>query len=116
MPGTGGSTAYRRPTGPFRPADAGPARGGGAGPFWATLAAAFGIAAGRALDIESDDIECSYRARAQDTADAGELLLYDKIPGGAGHVESIRRTMKLVLDEAAELLAACDNPRLRPVG
>jgi hypothetical protein len=78
--------------------------------FWLTLSTAFAIAACRALDIDPNDLDSTYRSTTEDGKE-GELVLYDRVPGGAGHVGRIELHLPEVLAVAEKLLRDCDNKR-----
>lgn len=77
--------------------------------FWLTLATAFTNAACELLSIDPKDLDSTYRS--QSDADVhGELVIFDRVPGGAGHVEQIRRRLRDVLNATIERLRKCRNP------
>jgi len=77
--------------------------------FWLTLTTAFRNTACQLLHIDSDDLDATYRGCREDGPE-GEIVLYDRVPGGAGHVERIRAEMAAILKGTRTLLADCPNP------
>lgn len=77
--------------------------------FWLTLATALTNAACELLSIDPKDLDSTYRS--QSAADVeGELVIFDRVPGGAGHVEQIRGRLLDVLKATAQRLKECRNP------
>ncbi len=78
--------------------------------FWLTLSTAFAIAACRALNIAPSDLDSTYQSTTE-AGKEGELVLYDRVPGGAGHVGRIERNLPEVLRQTYEILSRCENQR-----
>lgn len=79
------------------------------GSFWLTLATALTNAACELLSIDPKDLDSTYRS--QSAADVeGELVIFDRVPGGAGHVEQIRGRLLDVLKATVQRLRECRNP------
>ena len=77
--------------------------------FWASLLYALLEGASTALDIERQDLDgCIYYAGGDSFTP--QLILYDDVPGGAGHVHRMANPESLnrVLQVAWKRLAACD--------
>jgi hypothetical protein len=77
--------------------------------FWLSFRSAFLRAACEALSIAAADIDATHNGWG-DAARAGELVLFDRVPGGAGHIPRIIETLGMVLRSALERVAACPNP------
>ncbi|WP_428939242.1 DUF1998 domain-containing protein [Fontivita pretiosa] len=77
-------------------------------PFWFTLATALANTACRKLYIDPADLDSTYRSQSGTNA-CGELVLYDRVPGGAGHVDRIRNHLPDLLRETLQLLSHCSN-------
>jgi len=76
--------------------------------FWLSLLYAFLEGASDALDIERDDIDgCLYPAERDPTRQT--LVLFDAVPGGAGHVQRLGQEASLreALEAALQRLEAC---------
>jgi hypothetical protein len=80
-------------------------------PFWATLTAAFLASASEELSIDRGDLDATYRGGA---GEEGELIVYDRVPGGAGHAERIRSSLLAILGATLDRLARCPNPQCDP--
>jgi len=78
-------------------------------PFWTTLTTALRNSGCELLHIDPADLDTTYRSRSADD-DRGEIVLYDRVPGGAGHVQRIRDHMREVLESTLNLLENCPNP------
>ena len=77
--------------------------------FWQSLL--YGILEGLslALDIERSDLDgCLYPKNGRLTSPA--LVLFDDVPGGAGHVRRAAdaKVLKQVLNETKDFLASCE--------
>ena len=80
--------------------------GHGVGLWW-SLTYALLLGASEALGIERDDIDgCLYPYGER--GDPPALVVYDSVPGGAGHVKRVGEHLPLVLSEAARRVALCD--------
>ena len=78
--------------------------------FWLSLAYALANASSLELDIERSDLDVTTRPLAQAARQA--IVLYDTVPGGAGHCRRIRQHLPDVLRRAREMLANCTcDPR-----
>ena len=84
-------------------------------PFWWSFHTAFHITVAEVLEIPRRDIETSFRSQSQDTAQ-GELIVFDRIPGGAGYVESVIEQLPKILDRMIELTEKCENPNCEDEG
>jgi len=68
--------------------------------FWLSLMYALIQGASHALQIERRDIDGVLYPRLEDGGWGQSVVLYDDVPGGAGHVQQIRDNFYLVLHEA----------------
>ncbi|GEM_PF-1775848 len=75
--------------------------------FWLSLGYALTNAACRELNIERADLE-STTVPLEDQADRHAIVIYDAVPGGAGHCRRILHSLPKVIRRAHELLAGCD--------
>ena len=75
--------------------------------FWLSLAYALTNAACRELNIERSDLEAT-TVPLEDLADRHAIVIYDAVPGGAGHCRQILRSLPRVIRRAQSLLAGCD--------
>lgn len=81
--------------------------------FWLSLQTAVLAAAADVLNIPSRDLDGTFRA--QDTqGDRGELVLYDRVPGGAGYVQRIASDLVPILRKALDRVRSCRNPLCDP--
>lgn len=78
--------------------------------FWQSLLYALLEGASKALDIDRDDLDgCLYPWAGDPSRPA--LILYDEVPGGAGHVKRIgayARTLTAMLEAAVVRLESCE--------
>ena len=77
--------------------------------FWFSLQNAFVTAATDVLNIPRRDLEGTYRSQGEGSS-VGELVVYDRVPGGAGYVERIRLELPLILRKTWERVEHCPNP------
>ena len=81
--------------------------------FWLSLQTAFVGAASDVLKISPRDLAGTYRA--QDGGDKrGEIVVYDRVPGGAGYVQRIEHELAKVLQATLDRVRSCPNPRCDP--
>ena len=73
--------------------------------FWLSLTAALLAGAARALDIERDDIDGTVLQFGG--GEYRSLVLFDNVPGGAGHVRLIANKLREVLQAAFEVTENC---------
>lgn len=76
-------------------------------PFWLSLQYALLQGACRALQIERKDIDGVLFPESAGTHWRQSIVLYDNVPGGAGHVQRIRAEMREVVAAALEIVD-CD--------
>lgn len=62
--------------------------------------------ASESLGISRDDLDGTLFYRPQETSPA--LILYDNVPGGAGHVRRINQALPKVFETALERMATCE--------
>jgi hypothetical protein len=77
--------------------------------FWLSFQTAFVSAAAQVLAIPRSDLGATYQSQSS-TSLAGELIIYDGVPGGAGYVKRIIETLPRILERAHERTRSCDNP------
>jgi ATP-dependent helicase YprA (DUF1998 family) len=83
--------------------------------FWLSLQTAILGAAGDVLKIPPRDLEGTYRA--QDAGGVrGEVVIYDRVPGGAGYVNRISSELASVLRATLNRVKACPNAQCDPEG
>jgi hypothetical protein len=83
--------------------------------FWLSLQTTLVAAAAEVLAIPASDIAGTYRSQFQAGA-GGELVLYDRVPGGAGYVERIVEQLGTILQAALDRTGRCRNPLCDPEG
>jgi superfamily II DNA or RNA helicase len=76
--------------------------------FWLSLMYAIIQGASHYLQIERRDIDGVLFPRSSGGSWEQTIVLYDNVPGGAGHVRSIRENLTAVLDEARKILNCND--------
>jgi ATP-dependent helicase YprA (DUF1998 family) len=74
--------------------------------FWLSLAYALTNAACQLLGIERSDLEAT--TSPLEHADRQAIVIYDAVPGGAGHCRRILGHIPDVLGRAYEIMSACD--------
>ncbi|HML78996.1 DEAD/DEAH box helicase [Geobacter sulfurreducens] len=75
-------------------------------PFWRSLFAAFINGATDCLGIAPGDIDGTYHGWSMESY-IGEIVVYDRIPGGAGHIERIVQNIDDVLYSAYRRVKDC---------
>ena len=83
--------------------------------FWLSLQTAFVSAAAEALAIPRADLDATYQSQSSTTLE-GELIVYDKVPGGAGYVRRIIENLPQILERTLRRTRDCDNPLCDPDG
>lgn len=73
--------------------------------FWFSLTAALLAGAAKALDIERDDIDGTVLQFGG--PEHRSIVLFDSVPGGAGHVHRISENFRRVMDAALEITDCC---------
>jgi hypothetical protein len=76
--------------------------------FWLSLLYAIIHGASHGLQIERRDIDGVLFPRSSGGSWDQTIVLYDNVPGGAGHVKNIRENLPFVLEEARRILN-CDD-------
>jgi superfamily II DNA or RNA helicase len=78
--------------------------------FWLSFQTALLGAASDVLKIPPRDLDGTYRA--QDSAGArGEIVIYDRVPGGAGYVSRLQHELLTLLEATLRRVADCPNPQ-----
>jgi len=77
--------------------------------FWISFLYAFLNGATRCLHIDPGDLTGLYHGTAESQS-KGELVLYDKIPGGAGYLKRIAQRLEDCLQETYKVVANCPDP------
>jgi len=78
--------------------------------FWLSLHTAFVSAASDVLNIPPRDLAGTYRAQ-DGGAKRGEIVVYDRVPGGAGYVQRIEQDLAAVLEATLNRVKKCPNPQ-----
>jgi len=81
--------------------------------FWLSLQTAFIGAAAEVLSIPTNDIAGTYQNGPHGTA---ELVVYDRVPGGAGYVARIVSQLRTILEATLRRTRDCRNPLCDPQG
>lgn len=76
--------------------------------FWFSLSTGLHVGACEHLGIEAADIGVT--SRPHGGALQGQLVVYDRIPGGAGYTRDILEALPAVLDATWRRLDACPDP------
>jgi hypothetical protein len=76
--------------------------------FWLSLQTAFVSSAAEVLGIPARDIDGTFRSQFEQGR-GGELVVFDRVPGGAGYVERIRRELLDILRAAHNRTRNCRN-------
>ena len=74
--------------------------------FWLSLAYALTNGACQELNIERSDLEVT--TVPIDNASRQSIVIYDAVPGGAGHCRQILEAMPIVARRALAMLSSCD--------
>jgi hypothetical protein len=77
--------------------------------FWTSFTSAFVAAAADVLSIPRSDLDATYRSQTEGSL-KGELVIYDRVPGGAGYVFQVRDKLRPVLLKTLDRVANCANP------
>ena len=78
------------------------------GSFWLSLQTAFIMSAAETLFIPARDLDGTYRNQGEGSM-AGELVIYDRVPGGAGYVGRIRQELPRILENTLRRVENCPN-------
>lgn len=76
--------------------------------FWYTLLYALLQGASKALQIERRDIDGLLYPVRRGADWHYSLVLYDSVPGGAGHVKAIESNLEKVVRQAYEIISTCE--------
>lgn len=77
--------------------------------FWTSFRSAFVAAAAEVLNIPRSDLDATYRSQSEGSL-KGELVVYDRVPGGAGYVFQIQEHLAKILEVTLESVERCPNP------
>jgi len=77
--------------------------------FWVSFLSSFLNGVSRRLHIDPGDLAGLY-SRIPDTVSEAELVLYDRIPGGAGYLKRIIDNLKVCFEATLEVVENCKNP------
>ena len=77
--------------------------------FWLSFQSAFLNGACDALGISSRDLDGTFHGWTEESW-IGELVVYDRVPGGAGHIERIVKNLDKVLHETLVRVRDCKCP------
>jgi len=77
--------------------------------FWLSFVSAFLNGASDALNIDAGDLGGTYHGWSEESY-VGELVVYDRIPGGAGHIQRILDHLDSVLDSTYSRVRDCRCP------
>jgi len=83
--------------------------------FWLSFQTAFVSAAAEVLSIPRSDLDSTYQSQSSHGL-SGELIIYDKVPGGAGYVQRIIERLPQILERSLKRTLSCDNPLCDPEG
>ena len=78
--------------------------------FWLSFQTAFVGAAADVLSIPARDLDGTYRTQASPDSNV-ELVIFDRIPGGAGYVHRVRQDLLPILAATRKRVEECRNPR-----
>jgi hypothetical protein len=78
--------------------------------FWLSFQTAFVGAAADVLSIPARDLDGTYRTQASPASNV-ELVIFDRIPGGAGYVHRVRQDLLPILAATRKRVEECRNPR-----
>ena len=74
--------------------------------FWLSFQAAFINGCSDALGIDPSDLGATFNGWT-DESWMGELVIYDRVPGGAGHIDRILDKLDEILTKSLERVEAC---------
>lgn len=77
--------------------------------FWLSFQSAFLNGACDALGISSRDLDGTFHGWTEESS-IGELVVYDRVPGGAGHIPRIVNNLDKVLNETLVRVRDCKCP------
>ncbi len=83
--------------------------------FWLSFQAAFITSAAEVLVIPTRDLDGTYRSQGEGST-AGELVVYDRVPGGAGYVGRIHEELPAILEAALARVESCPNKTCEMTG
>ena len=74
--------------------------------FWLSLQTAVTRAACEAIDIDPADLDATHGGWSQQSR-SGELVIYDRVPGGAGHIPRMIQHLDTILHAARDRMKDC---------
>jgi hypothetical protein len=77
--------------------------------FWLSFLSAFLNGSSRKLDIDRNDLDGIYQ-RVPGSGASGELVIYDRVPGGAGYLKRIAENLSEVLEATFGVVDDCKDP------
>jgi hypothetical protein len=77
--------------------------------FWVSFLSSFLNGACRLLNIDQADLAGIYN-RIPETHNEAELVIYDRVPGGAGYLPRITDNLKVCLGAALDVVKNCKDP------
>jgi hypothetical protein len=83
--------------------------------FWCSFSTGFLSTAAGVLNTPERDMGVTYRSESADSL-TGELVLYDRVPGGAGYVQRIITDLAIILRALLARTRDCSNPECDPQG
>jgi hypothetical protein len=83
--------------------------------FWISLQTAFTAAAADLLVIPARDLDGTFRSQSE-AGMRGELVVYDRVPGGAGYVSRISEELPAILESTLRRVLNCTNSQCDPQG
>jgi hypothetical protein len=83
--------------------------------FWLSLQTAFLVAAADVLEIPARDLGGTFRSQTEGSLQ-GELIVFDRVPGGAGYVARLHDELPRVLAGALDRVTNCPNTACDPLG
>jgi hypothetical protein len=83
--------------------------------FWLSFQTAFVSAAAETLAVPRADLDVTYQSQSS-TSLEGEMIIYDRVPGGAGYVLRIIENLPRILERTLGRTRDCDNPLCDPEG
>jgi hypothetical protein len=81
--------------------------------FWLSLHTAFVNAASDVLKVPPRDLAGTFRAQ-DGGGRRGEIVVYDRVPGGAGYVQRVVQDLPAVLQATLDRVKKCPNPQCDP--
>jgi hypothetical protein len=83
--------------------------------FWISFKTAFTSTAADLLVIPQRDLDGTFRSQTE-SGMRGELVVYDRVPGGAGYVSRISAELPGILEATLQRVLNCTNSQCDPLG